>query len=191
MIARQAVTQVNVINITTTVDEWNLSGNGNGCSLREAITAANENEPFGGCTTGSDSVRDYINVPQGTYKIEIAGTDGDIMDISVGDFDVKQDVTIKGAGRTLTIIDAQSKDRIFDLALSTRVQLDSMTLKNGKVASDVGGAIRARGYQADLIYLIVQNNKSGDAAFFFIPLFIRLIGITCGRGFWLNGSITR
>ena len=166
VVAASASPQVNVINVTTTADEWNLSGTGTGCSLREAITAANENEPFGGCPTGSDNVRDYINVPQGTYKIGIAGTDGDIMDISIGDFDVKQDATIKGAGRALTIIDAQGKDRIFDLALGTRVELNSMTLKNGKVESGIGGAIRARGYQADLIYLIVQNNKSGDAAIY-------------------------
>lgn len=143
-VAAHASPQVNYIDVTTTADEWNVNGTGAGCSLREAITAANENEAFGGCPTGSGSVRDYIVVPVGVYKIQIGGTDGDLMDIGKGDFDVKGDVTIQGGGSSNTILDAQGKDRIFDLDLGSHVQIQSMTLKNGEVGAGVGGAI-ARG----------------------------------------------
>ncbi len=165
-VAAHASPQVNYIDVTTTADEWNVVGSGAGCSLREAITAANEDEPFGGCPSGSNSVRDYIIVHQGTYKIQIDGTDGDLMDIGKGDFDVKHDVTIQGVGITNTIIDAQGKDRIFDLDLGSRVRIQSMTLKNGEAGSEVGGAIRARGYETNLLTLVVQNNHSGDAAIY-------------------------
>lgn len=165
-VAAHASPQVNYINVTTTTDELNLSGEGTGtgCSLREAIASANEDEAIGGCTTGSNSVEDYINVPKGTYKIQIAGKDGDTMNIGTGDFDIKTDMTIHGAGRGLTFIDAQGKDRIFDLGFGTRVELNSMTLRNGNlVAGENGSAIRSRGYNTDLIYLIVENNTNGTA----------------------------
>ena len=48
-----AAPQGNTITVTTTSDEYNTSGTGAGCSLREAITAANTDAPFGGCPTGS------------------------------------------------------------------------------------------------------------------------------------------
>jgi len=165
-VAAHASPQVNYIDVTTTADEWNVNGTGAGCSLREAITAANENEAFGGCPTGSGSVRDYIVVPVGVYKIQIGGTDGDLMDIGKGDFDVKGDVTIQGGGSSNTILDAQGKDRIFDLDLGSHVQIQSMTLKNGEVGAGVGGAIRARGYETVLLAMVAENNHSGDAAIY-------------------------
>lgn len=167
-VAAYASPQVNYINVTTTADELNLSGQGTGagCSLREAIASANEDEAIGGCTTGSNSIEDYVNIPPGTYKIEIAGKDGDTMDIGKGDFDVKTDMTIHGAGRGLTFIDAQGKDRIFDLGLGTRVEINSMTLRKGNLTGgEVGSAIRSRGYQTDLIYLIVDGNTNGEAIY--------------------------
>lgn len=157
--------QFSNINVSTVTDEYNTSGAGTGCSLREAITTANNDAAFGGCTiSGTGNL--YINVPPGTFKITLSGKDGDAMDNSIGDFDVKTNVTIHGSGRGLTFIDAQGKDRIFDLDFGTRVELNSMTLQNGNIQNvEDGSAIRARGYNANLIYLIVQNNTNGVAIY--------------------------
>lgn len=38
-----------VIYVTTTNDEYDMNGTGAGCSLREAIHAANTDAAFGGC----------------------------------------------------------------------------------------------------------------------------------------------
>lgn len=163
-----AAPQVNYINVTTTTDELNLSGQGtgSGCSLREAIASANENEAIGGCTTGSDSVDDVVNIKPGTYKITLAGRDGDTPDIGKGDFDVQSDMRLQGAGRGLTFIDAQSKDRIFDLQAGTRVEISSMTLRHGDIAvGEQGSAIRSEGNETDLNYLIVENNTNGAAIY--------------------------
>ena len=58
------------INVTTTADKF---GGGGGCSLREAIKAANTNANFGGCS-GSAYGNDTVDVPDGTYMLSIPGT---------------------------------------------------------------------------------------------------------------------
>jgi CSLREA domain-containing protein/uncharacterized repeat protein (TIGR01451 family) len=54
------------------------------CSLREAITAANRNEPVGGCNAGQASEQDVIVVPSGTYT-------------AWDHFTITEPVTIRGA----------------------------------------------------------------------------------------------
>ena len=70
-----------IITVNTTADEY---GTGTSCSLREAITAAQNNVSFGGCPAGFAS--DTVSIPDGTYKITRAGTgeDGN----ATGDFDI-------------------------------------------------------------------------------------------------------
>lgn len=78
------------LNVTTTLDE--VSANGK-LSLREAIQQANNNP-------GPDT----IILPAGIYKMSI-DPDPVLWDVS-GDFNIKDSVTIKGAGAGATIIDA-------------------------------------------------------------------------------------
>ena len=70
------------INVTTTLDEYGAAGAG--CSLREAIQAANTDAAFGGCTAGNSA--DTINLPAGTYTLTRAGVDEDSN--ATGDLDV-------------------------------------------------------------------------------------------------------
>src|SRR5215203_6157766 len=56
------------ITINTTADEF---GTGGGCSLREAIQAANTDAAFGGCAAGAGT--DQINLPAGTYVLSLTG----------------------------------------------------------------------------------------------------------------------
>jgi CSLREA domain-containing protein len=55
------------INVTTFLDEYTDPGPGTGCSLREAITAANSDATYGGCSAGAGT--DTIMLPAGTYTL--------------------------------------------------------------------------------------------------------------------------
>ena len=114
-------------NVTTTLDVVAADGKR---SLREAITAANT-------LPGAD----VIVLPAGVFKIAIPGASEDAN--ATGDFDVTDSVTITGAGRGLTFIDAQQLDRVFQAAGSApgsiKVVLDRMRIRNGKVDAPGGG----------------------------------------------------
>src|SRR5262249_21768707 len=70
-------------------------------SLREAVTAANQ-------LPGPD----VIKLPAGVFRMSAGGFDDTN---EGGDFDVTDDLTVRGAGAGRTIIDAQENDRLFDL----------------------------------------------------------------------------
>jgi hypothetical protein len=68
----------------------------NDCSLRGAIIKAN-----------GDAAGDTINVPAGTYTVNITNPAGTHEDAAAtGDLDIIQGMTITGAGAATTIIDA-------------------------------------------------------------------------------------
>lgn len=117
------------------------------CTLRAAVMQANQH-------AGTET----ININQGTYNLT-GSPDGDNPNAATGDLDITADVTIQGAGRGLTYIDGQGKDRIFDLQSGTNVSLSSMTVRNGYLSSGVGSAIRALGNKVTLYYLIVEKNN--------------------------------
>lgn len=90
-----------------------VAADGN-CSLREAITSANLHAaPFTGpgeCASGTGN--DTIMLPPGPLLLSISGRGEDNND--TGDFDIRAaGLTIRGAGATLTSIDAQHIDRVF------------------------------------------------------------------------------
>ena len=67
--------------VNTTDDENNADGD---CSLREAVTSANNDAATDACTAGSGA--DIITLPAGTYTL------------TLGQIDINTDVTINGAG---------------------------------------------------------------------------------------------
>lgn len=100
------------------------------CSLRAAIMEAN-------ALPGLDT----IDVPAGTYLLTLAGPDED--DGLTGDLDINDDVTIRGAGPGVTILDGNGLDRIFDVLAPTTIT--GMTIRNGNPGTGPtghhGGAI--------------------------------------------------
>ncbi len=98
-----------VINVNTTTDEFDTSGSGTGCSLREAIKTANDATNFGGCarvsTTGSGS--DTIIVPSGTYTLTLSGAFEDLD--ATGDLDIRNNMIITGSGSTPPVITGQPR----------------------------------------------------------------------------------
>jgi len=127
------------IPVTITAD---VVAAGGGCSLREAVTAANtDSAPASGCTAGSGP--DTILLGAGTYVL--SGAAGEDTNMS-GDLDIKADTIIDGAGDGNTIIDADHIDRVFDINNSGNqidVTFQQLAIKNGNAtgATD-GGAIR-------------------------------------------------
>src|SRR5262249_52188195 len=90
-------------------------------SLREAINKAN-------ATPGADVIR----LQAGTYRMRIAGQFEDAN--AAGDFDVRDSLTITGAGAA-TVIDggaaSLSRDRLFDVLGPINMSFVNLTLRNG------------------------------------------------------------
>ncbi len=106
-------------------------GTNDNCSLRQAITLANE-------TTTEDT----INMPPGQYILTLtgAGENGNL----TGDLDVREDLVIVGAGAGLTEINGFNSDRVFDVLDNSSLELRDMSIREGTVA-DGGGGIRCNG----------------------------------------------
>ena len=106
--------------VTTTLDDI-VPANGLR-SLHEAITSAN-------ATPGAD----VIVLPAGVFRITINGTGEDAN--ATGDFDITGSVVIQGAGATATVIDAQQRDRLFDVIGATNARFVGMTMRQGDPGS--------------------------------------------------------
>lgn len=119
-------------------------------SLREAIGRANNHD-------GPDT----IVVPAGLYRITFSGAGENLN--ATGDFDVRESVTIRGAGAGLTVVDGQSFDRVFDVFGSTvRAVFEKLTVRGGDVTGD-GGGVWVGG--SDVVVrdcVITRNRASGE-----------------------------
>lgn len=127
------------------------SGN---CSLRAAIREAN-------ALSGADT----ITLPAGTYLLTLAGAseDGD----ATGDLDIRDALTINGAGAAGTIVDGNQLDRVFHIeALSQTVVLDGLTITGGKTPNANydhcgGGGIFVSNTSLTLRNSLVTENTTG------------------------------
>ena len=117
--------------VTTEKDEWD---EGAGCSLREAIQAANTDAAFGGCPAGSGA--DVIGLPAGTYRLTRPGAKDDSN--ASGDLDLDSDITINGAGQATTIVDGDELDRVLHV-LGHVVSLNDLTITGGKAPDGATG----------------------------------------------------
>lgn len=138
------------ITVTTVEDELNADGD---CSLREAIQAANTDAAVDACPAGSGA--DTILVPAGTYTIALTGNEED--DNETGDWDIKSDVTLEGAGVGATILDGDQASRVLDLRCApgtdwfsactgiTTITVRGITVRNGDTSYGRGGGIRNTG----------------------------------------------
>jgi CSLREA domain-containing protein len=159
-----AVASASAIITVNSTDDTLVPGDGN-CTLREAINNANSNSD----TTGGDCVAgagaDTIILPAGIYTLTIAGADED--NNATGDLDIRNDLTIQGAGAEITVIDGNGLDRALDIPVgSLTVELNDLTVANGHVnvffgsTSSVsgGGILNQSGSNLTLNRSIVRNN---------------------------------
>jgi CSLREA domain-containing protein len=162
-----------VIAVTTQGDEF--GGPGLGCSLREAIQAANTDSSFGGCAAGSGT--DTITLPAGTYTLTGAADENDN---ATGDLDVKSNLTIYGADEKTTFIQAGTDatngvDRVLHIFDGYAVGINDVTIRYGKAPDGVDGAddVTCTGGHGGGIYsgedttlilndCVVAYNRTGD-----------------------------
>lgn len=102
------------------------------CTLRAAVQETN-------ALSGADR----IELPAGEVRLSLAGSGEDLA--ASGDLDIRDDLTIAGAGAALTSIDADARDRVVEVHAGTatrRVALSGLTLRNGRLAPPTayGGA---------------------------------------------------
>jgi CSLREA domain-containing protein len=119
------------------------------CSLRDAITRANE----------SADPENLVIVPAGNYVI----SNGELGTSSTGT------VTIRGAGARTTVVDAQQTSRVFNLGAERNV-LEGLTvtggftdlMSGGDAPGDGGGILAFEGEEAILRGLNVSGNAAGQ-----------------------------
>lgn len=122
-----------------------------GCSLREAILAAN-------AAPGTDTV----DVPAGFYVLEIAGADED--NGQTGDLDILENVAIVGAGADVTIVSAANLDRVIQIHNGvTAVAISDLSLRDGYVSGSFGGGIWNLGGTLNLTRCAVLDNVAGSS----------------------------
>ena len=109
-------------------------------SLRQAVAEANAYSP-GGATV--------LLAATGTYKL----TDGEV--------DITNNMTIAGLAPSISVIDGQLADRIFDINGGLNVTIKSLTLQNGSTTA--GGAIymnSGTGGALNLTNMVIKNNSA-------------------------------
>lgn len=96
---------------------------GNGvCTLRAAVQETN-------AWPGAD----VIVLPAGVYTLTLAGAVEDMA--RFGDLDLRDDLTLTGAGAGTTVIDGNGLDRVIDVPHSASdVAISGVTIRNGDVA---------------------------------------------------------
>lgn len=145
------------LTVTTTADELNANGH---CSLREAITNVNNGvTTWPDCApTGAYGTGNTINIPSGTYMITIAGAGEDAN--ATGDFDIKTNVAITGAGAATTIINGGGLDRVFHIIGAYTVSISGVTITGGSAPGDAGGGIYNYGGALTVMNSTVSLNSS-------------------------------
>lgn len=158
-IAAQAAT----FNVNSFADTQDINpGNGvcadssGQCSLRAAITETN-------ALAGAD----VINLPAGTYTQGPAGL-GDDLNLS-GDWDIRDSLTINGADRATTFVEAKNnsgvgeKDRVIDSVLTGNiVTIRNVTVRRGSIRN-IGGGIRNVGNMT-VDNIVVSTNGADHGA---------------------------
>lgn len=147
------------IAVTTAADELNSDGD---CSLREAIRAANNDTAVDACPAGDGA--DTITLPAGDYWFDPAlGAPGEDL-AATGDLDIRESLTINGAGRVTTVINADGLDRVFHI-FAGHVALNNVLIMGGHApAGEHGGGIYAQGGNLTLVNSQVSDNRALDAA---------------------------
>lgn len=147
--------------VDSTWEEVPLVNNGN-CTIAEAITAANTNEPRDNCPAGSASETDIIELPPGTYTFSAP-----LLPHAYLYFPrITDDVIIRGAGIDATTIAYGGDDAatFFYVNVDVNMKIEAMTIIGSDTAYtpvERGGAIYNRGNL--LVYDVrFQRNSSSD-----------------------------
>jgi CSLREA domain-containing protein len=147
--------QAATITVNTTSDQY---GTGSECSLREAITTANGDAPFGGCTPGGTGA-DTITVPAGTYTLTRNGTDEDAN--LNGDLDITEDLIIAGGGARATVVDG-NRTVTLEQVFATPPPGIAVTIQDVTIRNGAGGILNPQmTTTVNLRRVTVSGNQGG------------------------------
>lgn len=138
------------------------------CSLAEAIYAANSSEPKDSCAAGVQG-ETVIELMPGEYHF----TQRDqtppqfewlISVVDIGDAlpPIDFPLTIHGNGATLIRDEGAEPFRFFELMVNASLTMDDITLQNGDVGEDWGGAIYASSASLNLTNVRFVNNRADN-----------------------------
>ena len=157
--------QAATITVTTTAQS------GPGCTLRDAIDAANLDMPWGGCPAGSGA--DVIRLPAGIYTLTAPTVVEDGGSDATGLPYIVTPMTIEGDGEGLTIIERSPDAVPFRLflvrgvfyGLHGAVELRHLTLRGGSaVGLRRGGAVYTEDRPVTLRHVTVDGNQAHAGA---------------------------
>ena len=129
---------------------------------------------IGDGTTGSQTLRaaiqeanalagsNIIDLAAGTYVLSIAGFDEDLS--ATGDLDIRDNLTIRGQGVGVTVIDAGALDRIFQVFSGVTLNLENLTITNGALTGSADGAGIRNSGTTTMSNVEVTGNVSEDSA---------------------------
>lgn len=173
---------------TTTQDPQNGSFDDTGCTLRDAIQAANTNASDPNGCNGDNAGADTIVLQGGqTYTLSLHGVDDSN---AKGDLDITGPVTIRSSGPGLATIDAASNtfpgppvgaDRAIDVRPSAgSVTLEGLRIQGG--FADLGSSIGGGGGILNAAALTVRDSE---------VVFNQVQGTatTLGGGIYTRGSL--
>jgi hypothetical protein len=138
---------------TITVNDTGDSSGGRGCTLRDAIRAANTDTAQGGCTAGSGADAIEFNVPlPSTIKLT-----------TNTELTISSDVTILGPGATSLTVDGHMTTRVFDITAGT-TNVSGLTIKHGITAPSAngGGIFNGNGATLNLTDCALSGNSAGS-----------------------------
>ncbi len=180
------------IMVTTSTDEDSHPGAGVGCSLREAIIAANTDAAYGGCPAGSGA--DTIRLSDGVYRLTLGS-----------ELTIASSITLNSLSgvRANTIIEAAATPntvnyRVFNVTDVGYFTLQAVTVRHGGMGFfplDGGGGIRSTGILIATDSIISDNRASGGAGVFttgrtwiFSSLITNNIAFLQGGGLHVSGD---
>jgi hypothetical protein len=160
------------LTVTMSTDEWSGTTAGSGCSVREAIEAANTDGDFAGCNFGADEDADTIILSPGTTYGRGDGLTGIDDDNEVGDFDVRAEpLTIEvgsGPNAVLTATAGTAGDRVIDVVGTAPITLSitGVDLINGNTTMQGGGLRTGSGTVGHTVNLSNLGVEGNHAALF-------------------------
>ena len=147
--------------MTTTADEYDAVTANSTCSLREAISAVNLGQDFGGCPAGAAG--DTILLTGGqTYALTRAGSEENAN--VTGDLDVLTAMRLESTGGQAVIDATGLADRVLDFPGSAAYDagLTALTLRGGSGVALGGGLQVQASVNLALDQVIVQANSASQ-----------------------------
>lgn len=143
------------LQVTLSADEYDGICDAH-CSLRDAITAANQ---AGGAQ--------HIRLAPGNHVLsrpslpDASGLAGDEDDNLDGDVDVLGELTIQGSGEEQTRIISQVESRLFEVRPGARLSLLRLSLENGRSGRNGSAQIYASTFQRSMAMGLYYGNNFG------------------------------